>query len=255
MMTNDLLLLVGVFLACAVETVEAFTIVLAVGATRSWRSTWLGVISALILLTLIVAIFGTAVTAIPLSLLRVIVGGLLLIFGLQWIKKAVLRASGYKALHDEAAIFEAQRANARNMKQALRRGFVDDWYSFTVAFKGVVLEGLEVVFIVITFGANQGSIGLAIVGALAAILVVVAIGLMVRGPLAKVPENSLKLVVGTLLTSFGMFWAAEGAGIEWPGKDLFLLAIIPAMAVCVSLYIIWLKKKNTGLAGKGALAS
>ena len=162
-------------------------------------------------LALIVAVLGPAVTAIPLGGLRLVVGGLLLIFGLQWLRKAILRASGLKALHDEDAIYAAELAAAQ-AAPAGRRGMVADWYSFTLSFKGVVLEGLEVVFIALTFGANQHNIPLAAVAALAAVLVVTIAGIAVRAPLARVPENTMKFVVGIMLTSFGIFWGAEGAG-------------------------------------------
>jgi uncharacterized membrane protein len=239
---RDVLLIVGVFLACMVETVEALTIVLAVGTTRSWRSTWYGVTAALLVLALFVGIFGSALTAIPINVLRIVVGGLLLIFGLQWMRKAILRSSGFKPLHDEDAIFNKQLAEARSVKKSQREGFIDDWYSFTVAFKGVLLEGLEVAFIVVTFGANQGSIILAVIGAVAAIVVVVAAGIAVRQPLSKVPENTLKFIVGTMLTSFGTFWGAEGAGVRWPGSDMALLGVIAFTALSSLFLVEWLKR-------------
>jgi uncharacterized membrane protein len=220
------LLVLAVFLACLVEAVEALTIVLAAGATRGWRSALTGVGAGIVVLAAIVAILGPAITAIPLNALRVVVGGLLLIFGLQWLRKAILRASGLKALHDEDEIFRTEVAAAQNAS-AVGRFRVPDWYAFTLSFKGVVLEGLEVVFIVITFGANQHGIGWATLAAAAAIFVVTAAGIAVRGPLARVPENSLKFAVGVLLTSFGMFWGAEGAGAHWPGSD----AAIPVLIV------------------------
>ena len=228
---RDVLLFLSVFAACLVEGVEALTIVLAVGTTRNWRSTWYGTGVALAALAAFVAVLGPAVTAIPIDALRLAVGGLLLIFGLQWLRKAILRAGGYKALHDETAIFARERAEAALAQTASRGPLVEDWYSFTVAFKGVLLEGLEVAFIVVTFGANQHSIPLAVVGAAAAIVVVVAAGFAVRHPLARVPENTLKFVVGIMLTSFGTFWGAEGAGAHWPGSDAALLVIIAVIAV------------------------
>jgi uncharacterized membrane protein len=231
-------LFVAVFLACAVEAVEALTIVLAAGSSRDWRSAITGVATAGAVLATIVAIFGPAVAAIPLQGLRLVVGGLLLIFGLQWLRKAILRASGLKALHDENAIFANELAAAR-AATGTRRGVIADWYSFTLAFKGVVLEGLEVVFIVLTFGANQRNVPLAAIAALAAVLVVTAAGIAVRAPLAKVPENTMKLVVGIMLTSFGIFWGAEGAGASWPGADAALLALVPAVAVfALSLVVV-----------------
>src|SRR5271165_5998624 len=214
-------LAISVFLACAVEAVEALTIVLAVGTTRSWRSTLTGVGVALLVLAVLTAALGPALNA-----LRVVVGGLLLIFGLQWLRKAILRASGLKALHDEREAYEEEQGAARTAGAVAQGRF--DPYSFTVAFKGVLLEGLEVVFIVLTFGANQHNVGLAAAAAGVAVLVVVIAGVLARAPLARVPENTLKFAVGVMLTSFGMFWGAEGAGAKWPGGDAALLVIIPA---------------------------
>jgi len=221
-MSSDVLLFFGTFLASAVEAVEALTIVLAVGVVRGWRSTLLGVGAASVVLAAIIAALGPALQRIPISTLRLVVGALLLTFGMQWLRKAILRAGGYKPLHDEAAAFASGRAEAGSAAAATGG---TDWYSFTVAFKGVLLEGLEVAFIVIGFGSAQGKLGLAVGAAAAAVVVVVAVGLVVRGPLERVPENTLKFVVGVLLTSFGIFWGAEGAGVEWPGSDLAILAV------------------------------
>ncbi len=223
-------LFIAVFLACAVEAVEAVTIVLAAGTARDWRSALTGVGAALVTLVAVVGALGPAVSVIPLHGLRLVVGGLLLIFGLQWLRKSILRASGYKARHDEDLIFRGQVAQARNAPRQ-RRGGVSDWYSFTLSFKGVLLEGLEVVFIVLTFGANQHNVGLAALAALAAVLVVVLAGVLVRAPLARVPENTMKFVVGVMLSAFGIFWGAEGAGADWPGADGALLVLVPAIAV------------------------
>ncbi|HEY1569912.1 MAG TPA: hypothetical protein VGG05_01105 [Pseudonocardiaceae bacterium] len=223
-------LFLAVFLACVVEAVEALTIVLAVGTVREWRSTVTGLAAALLVLAAIVAALGPALTLIPLGALRLVVGGLLLVFGLQWLRKAVLRASGHKALHDEDAIFTTQRTAALTAA-ASGRGGVRDWYAFTVSFKGVLLEGLEVVFIALTFGANQHDVPLAAVAAVAAVVVVAVAGVAVRAPLARVPENTLKFVVGVLLTSFGLFWGSEGAGAHWPASDAALLGIVPAVAI------------------------
>ncbi|KAA0101007.1 hypothetical protein CIW49_05680 [Mycolicibacterium sp. P1-18] len=229
-------LFVAVFLACAVEAVEALTIVLAAGVGRGWRSAVTGLIAGLLTLAVIVAVAGPAVSAIPLDALRLVVGALLLVFGLQWLRKAVLRASGHKAFHDEAKAFEAALAAARHApgRSAV---LVPDWYGFTLAFKGVVLEGLEVVFIAVTFGSNQHDVGLAALAALTAVLVVAAIGVAVRKPLSRVPENAMKFVVGVMLTAFGMFWAAEGAGAHWPGADLALLVLIPAVGLYALLLV------------------
>jgi uncharacterized membrane protein len=176
-------------------------------------------------LTLIVAALGPALTRVPLDALRLVVGGLLLIFGLGWLRKAILRASGWKPLHDEEAIYARELESAHAARSG-RRAFVPDWYSFTLSFKGVVLEGLEVAFIVVTFGANQGSIPLAVLGAAAAVAMVTAAGFVLRAPLVRVPENTLKFGVGVLLTSFGTFWGAEGAGAHWPGGDAALVGVI-----------------------------
>lgn len=222
---RDFFLVLAVFLACTVEAVEALTIVVAVGVSRGWRSALQGVAAALVVLGLIVAALGPALTFVPLTALRLVVGGLLLIFGLGWLRKAILRASGYLALHDEDAIYSRELAEARAARHD-KRAFVADWYGFTLSFKGVLLEGLEVAFIVVTFGSNQGSIPLAVLGAAVAVLLVTAVGFAVRGPLARVPENTLKFVVGVLLTSFGTFWGAEGAGAHWPGGDAALLGVI-----------------------------
>ena len=227
---SDISLFIAVFLACLVEAVEATTIVLAAGTARHWRSAMLGTIAGLAVLVVTIAVAGPAVSHLPLGALRLLVGGLLLVFGLQWMRKAILRASGYKELHDEAAIYEREVAAAAQAAQGPRRG-VKDWYAFTLSFKGVVLEGLEVVFIVLTFGANQKNLPVAAVAAASAVVFVVILGAVVRGPLSRVPENTLKFVVGVMLTSFGIFWGAEGAGADWPGADTSLLVIAPAVAI------------------------
>jgi uncharacterized membrane protein len=227
-------LAVSVFLACTVEAVEALTIVLAVGSTRSWPSAFGGVAAALTALVVLVVALGPGLTSLPIGVLRVAVGGLLLIFGLQWLRKAILRAAGLKGLHDENAIFAAQ-ATAANRAGAAIAGF--DGYSFAISFKGVLLEGLEVAFIVLTFGANQHDVSLAATAAAVAVALVVIVGFAARAPLARVPENSMKFVVGVLLTSFGIFWGAEGAGASWPGGEaalpLLALAILAASRLMV----------------------
>lgn len=227
-MSSDIVLFLAAFLASGVEAVEALTIVLAVGVVRGWRSTLVGVGAASLVLVAVIAALGPALQHIPIGTLRFVVGALLLAFGLQWLRKAVLRASGYKPLHDEREAFlrERQEAGAAGAPQSAGM----DWYSFTVAFKGVLLEGLEVAFIVVTFGATRGKLGLATAAAGAAALVVIAAGVVVRGPLERVPENTLKYAVGIMLTSFGIFWGGEGAGVSWPGGDLAILAIIAFIA-------------------------
>ncbi len=223
-------LFLAVFLGCVVEAVEALTIVLAAGTARDWRSAMLGVAGGVLILASAVAVLGSAVSSIPLGGLRLFVGGLLLVFGLQWLRKAILRASGLKALHDEAGIYRRELMSAE-AAAAQRRAFVPDWYAFTLSFEGVVLEGLEVVFIAVTFGSNQHNVALAAAAAGAAVLLVAVAGVAVRAPLSRVPENTLKFVVGMTLTAFGTFWGAEGAGARWPGADAALVVLIPATGV------------------------
>ena len=242
---NDVALLISVFLACAVEAVEAVTIILAAGTSRDWRSTFQGVISALVVLAGLIVILGPSIEKLPKSTLRLMVGGLLLTFGLQWLRKAILRAGGFKALHDEEKIFREEVEAAQKVAKVSRLA-VSDWYAFTLSFKGVLLEGLEVVFIVVTFGiiqkgSNPQAFSLAIWAAAIAVVLVAIVGFAIHKPLSKVPENTMKFIVGTLLTSFGIFWGAEGAGAEWPHKDLSLLAIIP-FVILVSLGLIELLK-------------
>jgi uncharacterized membrane protein len=231
------LLVLSTFLASTVEMVEALTIVLAVGVTRGWRPVAIGTVGAFVALGGLVAVLGPAVDRIPLNSLRLVVGGLLLVFGLQWLRKAILRAGGLKALHDEDAIYNEEL----HRLQAAGGGHGRvDWYGVTVAFKGVFLEGLEVVFIVLTFGATQGHTGAAALAAVTALVLVAAVGVAVHRPLTRVPENTLKFTVGVMLTSFGLFWSAEGAGAHWPGNDLFILAIvaITALVACSTVAVL-----------------
>lgn len=232
-------LAISVFLACTVEAVEALTIVLAVGVTRSWSSALSGVAAAGATLAVIVAALGPALTSLPIGVLRVVVGGLLLVFGLQWLRKAVLRWAGLKALHDEAEAFAEETASAQ---AAGRRERSFDGYSFTIAFKGVLLEGLEVAFIVLTFGANQHRVGLAAAAAGVAVALVALVGIAARAPLARVPENAMKYAVGVMLTSFGTFWGTEGAGASWPGGDAALLVLIPLIALASVGMALWLRR-------------
>jgi uncharacterized membrane protein len=243
-MSSNILLFLATFLASAVEAVEALTIVLAVGVVRGWRSTLYGVGAAAVVLAAIVAALGPALRLIPISTLRLVVGALLLTFGLQWLRKAILRAGGYKSLHDEAAAFASGSAEAGSAAAPAGRM---DWYSFTVAFKGVLLEGLEVAFIVVGFGSTQGKLGLAAGAAAAAVVLVVAVGVAVRGPLERVPENTLKFVVGLLLTSFGIFWGGEGAGVEWPGSDLAILALVGFVGLVSVLLTQGLRRRRQPL--------
>jgi uncharacterized membrane protein len=227
--TGTVLIVLGAFLASGVEMVEALTIVLGVGIVRGWRSPLIGVGAACGALAVLVAALGPALRHIPINSLRLVVGALLLAFGLQWLRKAILRASGHKAMHDEDEAFAAERARAAAAGADERAGL--DWYAFTVAFKGVLLEGLEVVFIVIAFGSAQGRLGWAAAGAGGALVAVIVAGLLVRGPLSRVPENTIKFTVGLLLTSFGCFWGAEGAGVHWPGDEASLLGVVAFFAV------------------------
>jgi uncharacterized membrane protein len=246
----NIALALSVFLACAVEAVEALTIVLAVGVTRGWRSTLIGVGTAVAALAALTAGLGPLLTAIPIDALRLIVGGLLLVFGLGWLRKAVLRAAGLKALHDEEQAYaeelEAARRAGRDRDQGL------DGYSFTIAFKGVLLEGLEVIFIVLTFGANRHDVGLAAAAAAVAVAVVAGAGAAVHRPLARVPENAMKFAVGVMLTSFGMFWGAEGAGTHWPGGDAALLVIVPATLIFALAMVTLLRRARSRALGAPA---
>lgn len=232
----------GTFLASAVECVEAFTIVLAMGLTRSWRAAVLGTIAALVVLAAVTAVAGLALARwISESLLQLVIGTLLLIFGLQWLRKAILRSAGVQALRQEAAIFSQEEAAARQAGHEVRLGL--DWFAFVVAFKGVFLEGLEVVFIVITFGLaatkrDPNGMLVAAASALIAGVVVLIAGIIARRPLSAVPENTLKYVVGLLLSTFGTFWAVEGLGyfaggtsLEWPGGDWAILGLLSASLV------------------------
>jgi len=238
-----LFLVLASFLASAVEAVEALTIVLATGVTRGWRSALLGVMAALVVLAIIVAIFGPRVADIPIDALRTVVGAILLIFGLQWLRKAILRYSGLKALHDEQGIFEREVAQ---LKDTGVTGGAMDWPGFVVSFKGVFLEGLEVVFIVITFGAEAQNTMLAAIGAAGACLLVAVVGLAVHRPLTRVPENTMKFCVGVMLCSFGTFWAGEGAGMAWPGADVAILGLIVAYALVSWLVIGALRRQMAG---------
>jgi len=239
-------LVLSAFLASAVEMVEALTIVLAAGLTRGWRSSLTGTGAAVVVLAAVVAALGPALTVVPLNDLRLVVGALLLLFGLQWLRKAILRASGHKALHDEDAIFVRELEHARDAEHIERAGL--DWYGFTLSFKGVLLEGLEVAFIVLTFGSTQGSIPLAAAGAAGAVLLVAVVGVAVRAPLARVPENALKFAVGLMLTTFGIFWSAEGAGAHWPGSDAALPVVLAFVCLVSALLVQLLRTPKAATA-------
>jgi uncharacterized membrane protein len=225
-------------LASGVEFVEALTIVLAMGTTRGWRSTWVGVGAALAALAVVTAVAGYALQSwLPEALLQLVVGTLLLIFGLQWLRKAILRSAGLRALHDEDQTFREEVEAARAADDERRLGL--DWFAFVVSFKGVFLEGLEIVFIVITFGVNGDSIGLAVLGAALGGAIVVVAGFALHRPLARVPENTIKFAVGLMLSTFGTFWAVEGLGwfapgeasLDWPGGDGALPVLLALWAL------------------------
>jgi uncharacterized membrane protein len=229
------------FLASFVEVVEAFTIVLAVGITRNWRSALTGAAAALVLLIVLVLVFGPLIAAIPLTWMQFLLGLLLILFGMRWLRKAILRASGFIALHDEQAEF-AREVDLLKRQAAEKRA---DQLATLAAFKAVLLEGVEVVFIVIAVGTTHGLTTYAGLGALAAVILVLAIGALVHRPLARVPENWLKFAVGLMLTAFGIFWTGEGIGADWPGADLALLAIFAVLAIFSALAVRMLRAAAT----------
>lgn len=239
-MSATVLLILAVFGACCVEAVEALTIVLAAGTTRGWRSAVEGTLSALVVLGVLVGAVGVPlIHFVPIAALRVLVGALLLVLGLSWLRKAMLRASGHKAKHDEDAIYAETASSLRAQGKTGRR----DGVGFAVAFKGVFLEGMEVVLIVISLGASQHRLGDAAAAAAGAIVLVTAVGLLVSRQLSEVPENTIKTVVGIMLTSFGLFWVGEGAGVRWPGSDLAIPVLIGVFAVVAAAGVALLKTR------------
>ncbi|BBB91147.1 MAG TPA: hypothetical protein PKA28_11320 [Methylomusa anaerophila] len=254
---------VSSFLASIVEFVEALTIVLAVGVTINWRSSLSGAGVAMLLLAALVAIFGSAlVIFIPIEILRLVIGIILVLFGMQWLKKALLRYSGLKAIHDEAAIYEEEMRELKAQGGINHREF--NAFGFVTSLKSVLLEGLEVAFIVITFGTTATAdkmqgIWNATIGASLAFLVVVVFGVIARGPLTKIPENTLKFIVGIMLVTFGTFWSGEGMGIEWPFSDWFLFVLVAFFLLLSAVIVQWLKpygsaqtKLNPNAGGGGA---
>jgi uncharacterized membrane protein len=252
-------LAVATFAATAVEVVEALTVVLAMGVTRGWRSALVGTGAALVALAGFTAVTGYAlVTWLPRSALQLTVGTLLLIFGLQWLRKAILRSSGRKAIHDEDAAFRKQTEAARAASGQRRLAL--DWFSFVISFKATFLEGVEVVFIVITFGLNAGNVPVAVIAAAAAVVIVGAAGALARAPLTRVPENTLKYCVGLMLASFGTFWAVEGLGVlraggeslTWPGGDAAILALLAGWFLLSRALVARYRVATEDLATEGA---
>lgn len=246
--TSSAVLVGAVALASGVEMVEALTIVLAVGSTRGWRSAIRGSLAALATLAILVGAFGPALVHIPLAVLRSIVGGVLLVFGLQWLRKAILRSSGYKAKHDEDAIFAETVAELEAQAGRSDR----DRLAEVMAFKAVFLEGLEVVITVLTLGTSAHQLGLASLVAVVSLLVVGIAGLLVAKQLSAVPENAMKMAVGIMLTAYGTFWTGEGLRVRWPGgsSDVMLVVLIAIDAVAT-----WLAVMTIGAVARVEVAS
>lgn len=240
--SSTVVLVLAVFGASTVEMVEALTIVVAAGVTRSWRSSLEGAAAAAAVLAIIVLAVGVPlIHYVPINALRVVVGALLLVLGLSWLRKSILRASGHKALHDEDAIFAATSAELATPASSSSAPKRRDAIGFSVAFKGVFLEGMEVVLIVVSLGASQHRLGIAAASAVAAALVVAAVGALLAKQLSQVPENTIKIVVGIMLTSFGLFWVGEGAGAHWPGSDAAIILLIGIFSVVTIGSIAWLR--------------
>jgi Ca2+/H+ antiporter, TMEM165/GDT1 family len=228
------------FVASLVEVVEAFTIILAVGTLRGWRPAVIGTFVALVVLGFLVLLLGPLVDLVPLHVLQLVIGVLLLVFGLGWLRKAILRAAGVVPLHDEEAIFASETTR---LAEFARHDTSLDWIAGLTAFKAVLLEGLEVVFIVLAVGAGRGLLWPAAIGALAACATILCIGAIIHRPLARIPENSLKFGVGVMLSAFGLFWTGEGIGVSWPGQDLALLMLI-GLFLGVSLAAVSLVRRK-----------
>jgi uncharacterized membrane protein len=228
------------FLASLVEAVEALTIVLAVATVRGWRPAGLGALAGLMVLVFIIVALGPLLDRVPLHLLQLAIGILLLLFGMRWLRKAILRSAGIIPLHDETMAFATETAELR--EQARRNEARLDWLAALASFKAVLLEGLEVVFIVIALSAGHGMLIPASAGALAACLLVAAVGFVVRRPLARVPENTLKFAVGVMLSAFGVFWTGEGLGVAWPGEDLAIVGFA-ALFLAVALVSVVVSRR------------
>jgi len=227
-MLNSIFLIGTTFLAASIEVIEVLTILLGVGLTRGWRATLVGLGVGLVVLAALIVILGAALTAIPIAYLRILVGALLLIFGLQWLRKAVMQVAlnGFRGEEEEAGAGGGRPSGD---------GF--DWTAFVIALKGTVLEGLEVAFIVVTFGAQTDQVWVAAIGAGVAIVIVGGVGAALHRYIARVPNGALKLAVGVLLTTFGTFWAGEGVGVSWPGEDLAILGLLVVVAASAAAAI------------------
>jgi len=232
--TPSLTVALAAFLASMVEFVEALTIVLAVGTVRGWRPALMGAGAGALLLVALVAVFGPLLSSVPITWLQLVVGILLLLFGMRWLRKAVLRSAGIIAMHDEAAIFDKETKSLQGSGAPIGKW---DPIALITSFKAVVLEGLEVIFIVIAVGSAGDTLVPAAVGASAALLLVIIVGLVVHRPLARVPENTLKFTVGVLLSGFGVFWIGEGVGMPWPGADLAIIGLIGGFLVAALLAV------------------
>ena len=240
--TSLVVLILAVFGASTVEMVEALTIVVAAGITRGWRSALQGAAAAVVVLSVIVAVVGIPlVRYVPIDVLRVVVGAPLLVLGMSWLQKAILRAGGLRPLHDEDAIFEATAADLAENSSTPGSPRRRDGVAFAVAFKGVFFEGTEVMLIVVSLGASQHRLGIAAASAGGAAVLVAVVGALVAKQLSKVPENTIKTAVGVMLTSFGLFWVGEGAGVRWPGSDLAILGFVGIFALLTLISVSWLR--------------
>jgi uncharacterized membrane protein len=236
-MSTAVYVVLTTFLASAVEAVEMVTIVVGVGATRGWRSTLIGAASGFAVLAVVIVAFGAVLTLVPIGALRLVVGGLLLVFGLQWFRKGVMRVAlrGFAGIQEED--FEGEEWTGPGM----------DWTAFVLAFKGVVLEGLEVAFIVVSFGASANQLGLAVIGGVGAVVIIGSLGVSVHRSVSRIPRSVLQLIVGVMLTTFGTFWSLEGLGVDWPAGDGAILGLLIVYSVTAALYILLERRRAFGL--------
>src|SRR6202011_2164721 len=237
-MTGLWAVLLTTFLASAVEAIEMVTIVVGVGATRGWRSTLIGAVSGFALLAVVVLVVGAALQAVPIGALRLIVGALLLVFGLQWFRKGIMRVAA-RGLAGSTRVAEEE--------DEAWTGPGIDWTAFALAFKGVTLEGLEIAFVVVAFGAGASQLGVAAIGGAGALVLIGAAGLLLRGVVQRVPRSFLQLIVGVLLTTFGTFWSLEGMGVDWPGSDGAILGLLALYAATAAIYITLERQRAFGL--------